>query len=165
MAIFEPLRRSAEGFIDTLGEGWDWLRDRSASALTRFRRARDDDDDPTLPATLRGDSWGLLASDVAETDDEVVVRIEAPGLEEKDFSVSVFGDQLVVRGEKRFEREERQAQYHLFESAFGAFERRLPLPCAVDPDRAEARYRNGVLHVRLPRCEDAKRRRIRVEAA
>ncbi len=161
MAIFEPLRRGAEEFIDSLGEGWDWLRSRSAAALTRFRRSRDEED-PALPS---GDHWGLLAADLAETDDEVVVRVEAPGLEEKDLSVSIASGQLVVRGEKRHEREEKRAHYHVFESAYGSFERRFALPCAVEEHRAQARYRNGVLTVRIPRGDSAKPRRIRVTAA
>lgn len=165
MAIFEPIRRGAEEFFDTLGEGWEWLRNRSASALTRFRGSRESRGDEELPAVLRGDSWAMLASDVAETDDQLIVRIEAPGLEEKDFSISVVADQLVVRGEKRFEREDRRAHYHLLESAYGAFERRFALPCAVDADRAEAKYRNGVLTIRLPRSVRSGPRRIRVRAA
>jgi len=164
MQFLEPIRRSAAELVDTIGDGWDWLRDRSASALTRFRGSRADGSE-SVPGAVQGDSWGLLASDIARTDDELVVRIEAPGLEEKDFSVSVVSGNLVVRGEKRFEREDRQAHYYLLESAYGAFERRLPLPCDVDADRAEARYRNGVLTVRLPRSENDRRKRIAVEAA
>ncbi len=161
MAIFEPLRRGAEELIETLGDGWQWLRDRGASALTRFR----DDDVPDGPLASRADSWGLLASEVAETDDEIVVRVEAPGLDEKDISVTVVSGQLVVRGRKRFEREDRGARYHLFESAYGAFERRLALPCAVDADRARAHYRSGVLTIRLPRAARDGRRRIEIRAA
>lgn len=162
MAILDPIRRGAEELADTLSEGWEWLRKRSARALTRFR-ARDDEED--LPVSLRGDRWGLLAADVAELDDEVVVRVEAPGLEERDFSVSVVDGQLVVRGEKRFERTARHARYHLFESAYGAFERRFALPCEVDEAGARARYRSGVLTVRLPRSEHDRRKRIPVHPA
>jgi len=166
MPIFEPLRRGAGEFIDALGEGWDWLRQRGASALTRFRRLEGGDEIAPVPIH-DGDSWGLLAANIAETDDEVVVRVEAPGLEQKDFSVSVIADQLVVRGEKHFEREDEHAHYHLFESAYGAFERRFWLPCEVDADRAKARYRSGVLTIRLPRSEKDRRsrRRVSVKAA
>lgn len=164
MQIMEPIRRGAGELIDTLSEGWDWLRSRSASALTRFTGS-DDVDDASIPRSVRGTSWGLLTSDMAETDEEIVVRVEAPGLDEKDLSVVVEAGALVVRGQKRFEREDRRAEYVLLESAYGAFERRLALPCAVDADRAEAKYRNGVLTVRLPRSEEDRRRRIRVEAA
>ncbi len=163
MAFLEPLRRGAEELIDTLGEGWDWLRDRSASALTRFRHTPQDEEG--LPTRRTGDSWGLLASEIATTDDEIIVRIEAPGLDERDVSVEVEADQLVVRGRKRFEREDRGARYVLFEAAYGAFERRFGLPCRVDGDRAKARYRKGVLTVRLPRVESERARRVRVEAA
>lgn len=164
MAIFEPLRRGAEEFIDTLGEGWEWLRDRSASALTRFRRTPQEQNS-SLPDITRGDSWGLLASDVVETGDELIVRVEVPGLEEQDLTISVVNDQLVVQGQKRLERERRQAHYHLLEAAYGAFERRVGLPCSVDADHAEAKYRNGVLTVRLPRSEKHRARRIRVKGA
>ena len=166
MSIFEPLRRGAGEFIDTLGEGWDWLRRRGASALTRFRRSGRGDEDAPVPIR-DGDCWGLLAANLAETDDDVFVRIEAPGLEDDDFSVSVISNELVVRGEKHFEREDKRAHYHLFESAYGAFERRFWLPCDVDADRTTARYRKGVLTIRLPRAEKDRRsrRRIHVKAA
>lgn len=163
MAILDPIRRGAHEIAESLGEGWDWLRDRSAAALTRFRRGHDEDE--ALPPVYREDRWSLLPSDVAEMDDEVIVRIEVPGLDEQDFSISVAAGQLVVRGQKRFERESRQAHYHLFESAYGVFERRFALPCEIDADRAEAKYRNGVLTVRLPRSGSEKPRRIRVRAA
>jgi len=163
MVVFEPLRRSAEGFIDTISEGWDWLRERGGAALTRFRPSRETAD--SAPPELWGrDGWGLLAADLAETDDELIVRLEAPGLEEKDFSVSVVSGHLLLRGEKRYEHSDRNAHYHLFESAYGAFERAIALPCEVDADRAKASYRNGVLTVHLPRTEASKRRQIQVEA-
>ena len=162
MAILEPIRRGAQEIAESLGEGWEWLRNRSAAALTRFRRSREDDE--ALPPIYREDRWSLLPSDVAELDDEVVIRIEAPGLDEKDFSITVVAGRLVVRGQKRFERERREAHYHLFESAYGAFERSFQLPCEVDSAGAEAKYRNGVLTVRLPRAGGGKRRRIHVRA-
>lgn len=162
MAILQPLRRGAEEVFESIGEGWEWLRERSASALTRFRHGLEESDAAHTPPVRGGDSWGLLASEMAETDDELVVRVEAPGLEEKDLSVSVLSGKLVVRGEKHYEREDRQARYHLFESAYGAFERRFPLPCEVDADRAQARYRRGVLTIRLPRAEGVRRKQVEV---
>ncbi len=163
MAILEPIRRGAHEIAESIGEGWDWLRDRSAAALTRFRRTREDDE--ALPPRYREDRWSLLPSDLVELDEEVVVRIEAPGLEEKDFSISIVAGQLVVRGQKRFERSSREGHYHLFESAYGAFERAYALPCEVDNERAEAKYKNGVLTIHLPRVGGGQRgRRIPVRA-
>jgi len=162
MAILEPMRRGAEEFVDALGEKWDWLRERGASALTRFRTR---EDDPARPPLRRGEAWGLLASDVAETDDEVVVRLEAPGLEEKDFSVTTVGDELIVRGEKRMERDAQEADWHGLEAAYGGFERRIPLPCRVAADRARAGHRNGVLMLRMPKTPDHQPRQISVQAS
>ena len=93
MSILEPIRRGAEQLVDILGEAWDRLRQRSSAALTRFRHTGEENE-AILPALHRSDGWGLLASDIAETDHEVVVRVEAPGLDQKDFSVSVVADEL-----------------------------------------------------------------------
>ena len=69
-----------------------------------------------------------------------------------------------MRGEKRVDREEKKARYHVVEVAYGRFERRLPLPCEVDPDHAKARYERGVLSVHLPRADQERRRQIPVQA-
>ena len=164
MDVLDPIRRGAGEFFDSLVDGWEWLKERSASALTRFRPT-DDARDLDLPADFRRDGWALLASNLSETDDELVLRMETPGLDEKSLSVFCDAGQLVVQGEKHVERETSRARYHLIESAFGAFERRFHLPCPVDSDRARAQYRRGVLTVRLPKTDAAKRRRIRVHSA
>lgn len=158
----EPLRRGAEEVIETLSEGWERLRQRSSGALTRFRRRREGAEDPAaLPAVE--ETWGLLSAEVAETKDGLVVRVEAPGMNEEDFHISVDGNVLAIRGEKRFEREDKDANYYLFESAYGSFERRLPLPFEVKGDDAKARYRRGVLTIELPRVEGPHTRRIPVK--
>ena len=163
MTWLEPLRKSAGEFMDTLGEGWDRLRQRSSGALTRFRRHRKDADSAAaLPAIE--ETWGLLSAEVALTKKGLVVRIEAPGMNEDDFEISVEGRELVVRGEKHFEREDKDASYYLFESAYGAFERRLALPFDVRGDDAKARYRRGVLTIELRRADGSSGRRIAVEA-
>jgi len=162
MALLDPIRRGAEDLYESLSEGWDWLRQRGAAALTRFHPH--EEDEGSVLVRGRGDTWGLLASSVAETDDEVVAKVEAPGMEARDFTLLVDESQLVIRGEKRVDREEKKARYHMVEVAFGRFERRIPLPCEVDPDGARASYDRGVLTVRLPRAEHEKRRQIRVES-
>jgi HSP20 family protein len=97
-------------------------------------------------------SWGLrLESD----DKEVLVRAEAPGFEAGDFDVSVSGDTLHIRAERKSEGKE--------ESAYGRLERWVTLPAGTDYDKVEARYRNGVLEVRLPRTPEAAGRRIEVK--
>jgi HSP20 family protein len=160
MALLDPIRRGAGELYESLGEGWDWLRRRGAAALTRFHPS---EDERSIEAVPGGDRWGLLASSVAEMEDEVVVKVEAPGMESADFTILVDEGSLVVRGEKRVDREEKKARYHVVEVAYGRFERRIPLPCEVDSERASASYRRGVLSVHLPRAERERRRQIRVE--
>lgn len=102
--------------------------------------------------------------DVAETESEVRVTAELPGLEEKDFELHLAGDQLMIRGEKRTEHEESGRGWHSAERAFGSFQRAIQLPCEVDADKASAEYKNGVLTVRLPKQPGAAGRRITVES-
>lgn len=100
--------------------------------------------------------------DVDEHDDEVRITAELPGLDEKDFELSLDRDALTLRGEKRREHEEeREGRYHT-ERVYGTFERRIPLPCEVEADRTKAEFRKGVLHVTLPKAADARRRRVQI---
>ena len=100
--------------------------------------------------------------DVRETDNEVLVTGEMPGLEKKDFQLDLTADALTIRGEKRREHEEK-GSVHRFERSHGAFERTIPLPCEVEADKASATYRNGVLDVTLPKAPSARRSVRRIE--
>jgi HSP20 family protein len=138
---------------ENISEGWRELVHHSSDALTHF--TRDKDEEKEEPGTSRASppfrNWGLLAGEVEETDNEIVVRIEAPGMEKKDCQITIDGNILYIRGEKRFERAMRDSTYHVMERAYGAFERAIPLPRDVDKDKAEATYTNGVLTIRLPK--------------
>ena len=164
----DDMRQSFGSLWDTVAEGWDRLRQGAAGALTRFlpgdksnlpARA-DTDDAPFLP----GPSWSMLGGDVFEDDRRVVVRLEAPGMEREEFDVQVIGDALVVRGEKKFERESSDGRWRVLQCAYGTFHRSVPLPAAVQADAAKASYRNGVLRVELPKRAAAapKTRRIAI---
>jgi HSP20 family protein len=105
-----------------------------------------------LPSPF-GETWGAAAFtprvDVEETAEEVRVTAELPGLEQKDFDVSLTDDTLLLRGEKREEHDDKAHGWS--ECSYGAFERAVPLPSEVDADRASARFKDGVLRVRLPK--------------
>lgn len=88
---------------------------------------------------------------VRETDEEIVVSAELPGLEEQDFEISLEEDVLTLKGEKRSEHEEKREGFHHVETTSGSFERRLRLPCEVDADAVKATYKNGVVTVVLPK--------------
>lgn len=89
--------------------------------------------------------------DVSETDDEIRVTAELPGVDEKDIDISVSNEALVIKGEKKQEKEEKDGGRHYVERSYGAFERDIQLPCEVDADKAAARYSRGVLTITLPK--------------
>jgi HSP20 family protein len=117
------------------------------------------------PAPAEWD-WGLermWGVDVEDTDKEILVRAEAPGFEPKDFDIHVSGNMLTIRAEHRHESEQKEGQFRSWERRYGRFQRMIPLPAAIDADKVEAHYHNGVLKLRLPRTEEAQRRRIEVK--
>lgn len=140
---------------DNLSEGWRELLSRTNNALTHFRR-----DAPDEAAGFP--NWSLLAGEVEETPDAIVVRVELPGMEKDDCEVVVEDNVLYVRGEKRYQRESETERYHVLERAYGHFERAVPLPKYVDADKAQAHYKSGVLTVRLPKAESAHAKRVPV---
>jgi HSP20 family protein len=101
--------------------------------------------------------WGLEVDDKGK---ELVVRAEAPGFEAGDFDVQVSGDVLHVRAERRQEEKAKEGGT----TRYGAFERWVTLPPGTDRDKVEARYRNGVLEVHLPKTPEAQGRRVEVKA-
>lgn len=93
--------------------------------------------------------------DMKDTGKTVVVTAELPGVEMKDIEVQLEDKTLVIRGEKRFEKEENDKNYYRMERSYGSFYRVLPMPCAIDKERIEASFKNGVLKVSLPKTEEA----------
>lgn len=165
MSAFEHLREGMGQAWDHLAEGWRHLYDRASRALTKFTPVRRQGeighaDDYVV---REGARWALLAAEVRENDNQVVVKLEAPGLNANDFDIRVFNDMLVVSGEKHVEREETRGRFHLMECAYGSFERTVPLPAGVDETGAQAQYRNGVLRISLPKTKSRSQRRIAVE--
>ena len=104
------------------------------------------------------------AMDVAETADKVVVKAEVPGMEPKDIDITLSGEILTIKGEKKSEREEKKENYHLVERSYGSFSRSLKLPAAVDADKIEASYKQGVLTITCPKKEEVKPKAIEIKA-
>ena len=104
------------------------------------------------------------AVDVKETDTEIVVKAEVPGMDAKDINISVTGEVLTIKGEKKDEKEEKEENYHLIERSHGSFSRSLVLPAAVDMDKIEAKYDKGVLTVSCPKREEVKPKAIEIKA-
>ncbi len=107
--------------------------------------------------------WAPLL-DVDETDDEIRVSAEIPGIDPKEFDISVTGNVLTISGEKKVERkeDEKEGDYRLYERRYGRFERSFVLPRHVDQEHVDARLQDGVLTVTLPKVEAAKPRKIAI---
>lgn len=104
--------------------------------------------------------------DIDEDDDgTITVTAELPGIEEKDIEVQLNDRALIIRGEKRYEHEEKKKERHLTERSYGAFARTIGLPFEADPERVSASFDKGVLKVTVPRPAEAapKNRRIEVK--
>lgn len=106
-------------------------------------------------------------TDVAETENEVEVSLELPGIDEKDIDVSIANDVLTIRGEKKNGREEKRQGFYLAERSYGAFHRAIALPPGVDGDKAKAEFKRGILTITLPKTPEARSRvkKIDVKAA
>jgi len=113
-----------------------------------------------------GQGGALLAPqiDVTETDEELRLQAELPGVSENDIEVSLNDDALTIRAEKKQQRKEEREGVHFSERAFGTFQRSLRLPYQVNPEQVQARFENGVLTVSLPKTQPQERsRRIQIQ--
>src|SRR4030043_790814 len=127
----------------------------------RMRREMDRFWDPFFDGRLRGrieegGEW-LPSLDVAETKNELVVKVEVSGMAPKDIDISLSDGVLTIKGEKKQEKEEKETDYHLIERSYGSFTRLVQFPKEVKSDKISASYKNGILKVTLPKSEEAKK--------
>ncbi len=108
-------------------------------------------------------AW-TMPLDVYETKDSVVVKAELPGLKPEEIDVSVLGNTLTIKAERKHEAEVTDEQFHRRELAYGLFQRQLELPQAVNAEALQAVYKNGILELTLPRKEEAKPKQVKVQA-
>lgn len=147
------------GIMDKVGALLPWRGERQAPARPAGLSLRDDLDrwlqglleEPRGFRAMSELSW-TPSADVQETDDEVIVTVEVPGLDRDDLDLMTTPEGLTVRGEKREEREDKRKDVYIAECSYGSFVRTVPLPPGVDLDRAEARIKRGVLTVRFPKA-------------
>lgn len=122
-------------------------------SMRRFRFS-----DFELPAT------GFTpAVDIYETDESIVVKAEIPGVEKGDVKIEVKDNELLLKGEKRVEKDVKDENYHRIERVYGSFQRSFSLPQNVDKDKIKASFKNGVLEIKLPKKEEAKPKEIKIE--
>jgi HSP20 family protein len=114
------------------------------------------------PGFTRGEmAWPVI--DVAENDKEVTIRAEVPGIDPQEIDVSVTGDQVVIKGEKKESSERQGDGFFHSESRYGSFQRTIPLPGGVDSERVDAKYANGVLTLTMPKSPAVAAKKIEIK--
>jgi len=103
--------------------------------------------------------------DLSESENEVTVTAELPGVDPKNVEVKVSGNLLTISGEKTQEKQEKKRNYHYVERQYGSFQRTVQLPTTVDPGKVEAAYKDGVLTVTIAKHPGARPRKITVKQA
>lgn len=118
--------------------------------------------------TSRGEQKDLAAGtwtpsvDIYETETALILSAEIPGIEEKDIEIKIEDNTLVIKGERRFEKETKKENYHRIERSYGSFYRSFTLPNYVDQDKIHAEHENGVLKITMPNKPELKPKKVKV---
>jgi HSP20 family protein len=142
-------------------------------AMMRWDPFREFNALPARMGSFFGKNWELPTSttawnpsvDIFENDNEVVVKAELPGMDAKDIDVRLENNILTLKGERQFEKEAKEENYHRIEREYGSFTRSFALPTAVNGEKVKAEYKDGILKIVLPKKEETKPKPIKVEAA
>ena len=103
--------------------------------------------------------------DIYETENDIVVKAELPGVDPKDVEVRIEDNTLYLKGERKFEKEVKEQNYHRVERSYGSFARSFSLPSSIDASTVKAEFKDGLLTVTMPKREEAKPKTVKVEVA
>jgi len=140
---------------------WDPLRDLATlqNRLNRFVRESYSPESPEEALTTSGFAPPV---DVYEDEHNITLKVEVPGIDEKDIDVRIESNTLTVHGERKFEKEEKEENFRRVERQYGTFTRSFTLPSSVDPGQVSADYEEGVLKIKLAKKAEAKPKQIKV---
>jgi HSP20 family protein len=140
---------------------WDPFREVQSlqSRMNALFRDLNGDNDPLAAASF------VPPVDIYEDDKKVAIKLEVPGIEEKDLDVRMENHTLTVKGERKFESEEKEENFHRIERRYGSFFRAFTLPSTVDSENIKANYQNGVLKLELTKKPEAQPKQIKVNVA
>ena len=110
---------------------------------------------------LASSTWAP-AVDIFETENELVMSAEIPGIDEKDIEIKLEDNTLTLKGERKFEKETKEENYHRIERSYGSFYRAFTLPNSVDLDKIHAEHENGILKITLPKRQELKPRNVKI---
>jgi HSP20 family protein len=160
-----PARSTTPDVLQSFRGEMDRLFDRFASGFgfPSLRRMFDMEPAWRFETPL---GFAAPAIDVSEDDKAYKISAELPGIGERDIDITLAGDSLVLKGEKRQEKEEKEKNYYVSERSYGAFQRAFALPDGIDRDKIDAQFAKGVLTITLPKTADAqkKTKKIAVKA-
>src|SRR5207253_644649 len=148
--------------IMTVLTRWDPLREAATmqNRLNRFDRELYSTESPEEALTTTGFAPPV---DVYEDEHNITLKIEVPGIDEKDIDVRIENNTLTVRGERKFEKEEKEENFRRVERQYGGFTRSFTLPSSVETENVQANYDKGVLEIRLAKKAEAKPKQIKVK--
>ena len=147
--VWHSFRNEMDRLFDRLGSGF---------GFPSLRRMFD-----VEPAWRSSFSFSTPAIDMSEDEKAYNISAELPGIDAKDIDVSLSGDMLVLLGEKRQEKEEKDKNYHFSERAYGSFQRAFDLPTTVDRNKIAADFSKGVLTITLPKTAEAQKPQKKIE--
>ena len=142
---------------------WDPFQEMSALQESMNRLFSD----VRAQAPVRGEeivqgAW-IPAVDIFETNEAIVLKAELPGITAQDISVEVKDNTLTLKGEKKFEKEVKEENYHRVERSYGSFQRAFTLPGTILQEKVKAEFKDGILEITLPKVEEAKPKQVKVE--
>ena len=120
-------------------------------------------EDFELPMRFGEETEFAPAFDVSETEKELIVKAEVPGMDKKDININLSDGLLTITGEKKHEKKEEDENYHCFERRYGKFSRTMRLPTEVETEKVDAVYKDGVLTITLPKTETVKPKKIEIK--
>jgi HSP20 family protein len=142
--VLQSFRNEMDRLFDRFGSGFGF------PSLRRMF-------DVEAPAWRSSFSFSMPAIDMSEDEKAYKITAELPGMDAKDIDLQVNGDTLVLKGEKRQEKEEKDKNYHFSERSYGSFQRAFELPASVDRDKIAADFSKGVLTLTLPKTAEAQK--------
>ncbi|MBM3295042.1 MAG: Hsp20/alpha crystallin family protein [Candidatus Aminicenantes bacterium] len=140
---------------------WDPFRDMVTLRERMNRMFEDVFSGRTDDKEITASTWAP-AVDIYETENDLVLSAEIPGLQEKDVEIKVEDNTLTLKGERRLEKETKEENYHRIERSYGSFYRAFTIPNSVDSERIQAEHENGVLRIVMPKRQELKPRTVKI---